>query len=412
MKPPKPIELDGRTGEGGGQLVRLAVALSAVSSTPIRITHVRGNRQGGRGGGLKAQHVASIAYLALATDAETTGLFVGSHTLEFRPRRKPSELVDRKVRIEADSEAASTLLIFQAIFPFLLFAGNEKVEPIEVEIAGGTNVAWSLSWEYFDQVLLPTLEERFGVVVERRLVRRGWSAGGRLERGEVWIRFTPVRVGERLMLREGVGCRYEGRDFEVRAVDVSILAPGNMHEKLQNEIVRGLEEVLPKAEVRFKVVEDTVRESRVYVLLVARSDTLRWGRDVLTSVPKKKKKKGEGDFGEYVARKVCQELWEEVQGRGVVDEYLQDQLVVFQALAEGNTSFPRSGERELEDELADLKLNDKEKMRREKAAEPFGEGSTHTTTARWVTAELLQGVEWYSKGRVCQGAGITMEKPV
>ena len=51
MKEAKPIELDGRTGEGGGQLVRLAVALSAVSTQPIRITHVRGNRQGGRGGG-------------------------------------------------------------------------------------------------------------------------------------------------------------------------------------------------------------------------------------------------------------------------------------------------------------------------------------------------------------------------
>jgi len=51
MKDPKPIILDGRTGEGGGQLVRLAVALSAVSSQPIRITNVRGNRQGGRGGG-------------------------------------------------------------------------------------------------------------------------------------------------------------------------------------------------------------------------------------------------------------------------------------------------------------------------------------------------------------------------
>ncbi len=40
MKDPKPIILDGRTGEGGGQLVRLAVALSAVSSQPIRISNV------------------------------------------------------------------------------------------------------------------------------------------------------------------------------------------------------------------------------------------------------------------------------------------------------------------------------------------------------------------------------------
>jgi RNA 3'-terminal phosphate cyclase (ATP) len=47
----KPIDLDGRTGEGGGQLVRLAVGLSALTTRPIKITNVRGNRPGARGGG-------------------------------------------------------------------------------------------------------------------------------------------------------------------------------------------------------------------------------------------------------------------------------------------------------------------------------------------------------------------------
>lgn len=45
------IELDGRTGEGGGQLVRIAVALAAVTSKSVKITNVRGNRPGPRGGG-------------------------------------------------------------------------------------------------------------------------------------------------------------------------------------------------------------------------------------------------------------------------------------------------------------------------------------------------------------------------
>lgn len=45
----KPIVLDGRTGEGGGQLVRLAVALAAITSQPVKITNVRGNRPKGGG---------------------------------------------------------------------------------------------------------------------------------------------------------------------------------------------------------------------------------------------------------------------------------------------------------------------------------------------------------------------------
>ncbi len=46
------IDLDGRIGEGGGQLVRIAVCLSALTGVPIRIHHVRGNRPGKRGGGM------------------------------------------------------------------------------------------------------------------------------------------------------------------------------------------------------------------------------------------------------------------------------------------------------------------------------------------------------------------------
>lgn len=48
---PNMIDLDGRTGEGGGQVVRIALALSAITGIPIRIHHVRGNRMGPKRGG-------------------------------------------------------------------------------------------------------------------------------------------------------------------------------------------------------------------------------------------------------------------------------------------------------------------------------------------------------------------------
>ena len=41
---PESVALDGRTGEGGGQLCRIAVSLAALTGTPIRIDQVRGNR--------------------------------------------------------------------------------------------------------------------------------------------------------------------------------------------------------------------------------------------------------------------------------------------------------------------------------------------------------------------------------
>ena len=50
-------EIDGAWGEGGGQLIRTAVALAAITHTPIRIHHVRANRQPP---GLAPQHLTAM----------------------------------------------------------------------------------------------------------------------------------------------------------------------------------------------------------------------------------------------------------------------------------------------------------------------------------------------------------------
>ena len=105
---------------------------------------------------------------------------MGSKSFEFKPKLSPAKLANRNIQIKAES-AASSLLVFQSIFPFLLFAGDERGSPITMTIQGGTNVSYSLSYEYLDQVLLPSLE-RFGINVDRKLESRGWSQGTRENR--------------------------------------------------------------------------------------------------------------------------------------------------------------------------------------------------------------------------------------
>lgn len=433
------IELDGRTGEGGGQLVRIACALAAVASQPIRITNVRGNREGPRGGGmsipqstismflrlqqmtdrqgkgLKSQHVTAIDYLARATSANVTGLSIGSHTLQFEPQLRPSALKERTIKIAAESAAASTMLIFQAVFPFLLFAGNDKGEPVTLEISGGTNVSFSLSFEYLDQVLLPTLEDAFGIAVERKLLARGWSLG-RQQRGKVEFAFKPLKPDETLKLKEATGIVYGGGGslpgvHDVEGIDVSMIIPAAMHEMMTEALVGDLDELFRDVDVNFKITEDSGADSRIYVLLVARAGTVRWGRDTLKAMPKKPKGKGAiAAFCADISRNIAKTLYDEVSTGGLVDEFLQDQLVIFQALAEGRTSFPRGEAKDsLEHAIAKLKV-DEGKLRKEKTDDPFGEGSTHTTTARWVTSQLLPSVGWYNKGGVCEGIGMRMKE--
>lgn len=359
--------------------------------------------------GLKSQHVASIEWLAKATGADVKGLEIGSETLEFRPRRGPGELCERNIQIRAESPAASALLIFQAVFPFLLFAGNETIEPIELTISGGTNVSFSLSYEYLDQVLLPTLEDRFGVHVERKLQSRGWSLGS-ASRGLLWFKIQPLSLGSTLKLKTDP-LSVLSEDVVIKSVKATIIAPWNMHHELENALSKDLGQYFPDTSLKFEQTEESGHESRIYVFLVAKSQTLRWGRDLLYS--KKRKGKTLEALAKDVSTAVTQTLRNEIRQSGTVDEFLQDQLVIFQALAQGQTSFPRispQAEASQRDDGMISENNDKFNLKVDKVRGPLGNSesdSKHTTTARWVTTKILEPkVKWYNQGMVCEGIGL------
>ncbi|RDL41614.1 RNA 3'-terminal phosphate cyclase [Venustampulla echinocandica] len=359
------------------------MSLAAITGTPIAIDHVRGNRKGGRGGGLKAQHVSCIKCLAEATAAETTGCIVGSKTISFRARLSPTQLVSRNINVKADS-AASILLVFQSLLPFLLFAGDEEGSPITVVIQGGTNVSFSLSFEYLDQVLLPSLE-RFGIKVERKLEYRGWSHGTP-QVGSAKFKVTPLPLGQPL-----AAPKWPSERGTITNIDITIIVPRHVQDSLKKALLFELNLVFPDVETNFLLVEDSRHNARIYTLLVAHTSTdLRFGRDWLYD--RRTRDKSSDDLSVEIAKRVVDQLDAEVRKGALVDEHLQDQLIIFQALAEGQSNIPGS-----------LETATSDRQRVERADEPFGDGSTHTTTARWVTSQLLPTVVWRDRGRLCEG---------
>lgn len=294
--------------------------------------------------------------------------------------------------------------MLQAILPFLLFASSGG-DPVEVEISGGTNTSKSPSFEYVDQVLIPVLEDRFGVRVERELRKRGWLYG---PAGCIWVRVSPVEKGAALVRARVERDLGDPRNYEVQSVDVSIAVPLRLHGALQTALTKDIAAAFPSAEIVFKVTEDSGHPSRNFVLLVAESATgLRWGRDSLWDF-NPKDVNPEPMAKKLSAAVVSQLAWElKMQGEG--DFHLQDQLVCFQALAAGRSSFVRrGGEGSLHAHSAVTQAVDVcgDELREEDASEPFGHGCRHAQTVRWVAAKMLPGVRFFNGGDVVEGAGV------
>jgi RNA 3'-terminal phosphate cyclase (ATP) len=333
-----------------------------------------------------------VKWLAEATKAQVRGCHVGSQEFEFRPSVPSSQILDRNIQIDTGS-AANILLVFQAIFPFLLFAGDADSSPITVSIRGGTNVSFSLSYDYLDQVLLPTLELLGVPAIERTLQERGWSHGPR-QVGSVKFKFTPLKPGQQLDTASWPNLTEPG---SISRIDATTVVPQELRAPLKRMLELELCRAFPGTAVNFLPSGDSRHPARVYTLLVAHSTTgLRVGHDWLYD--KSTKGKAADKLAADVARRVVGDLDSEVRKGGCVDEYLHDQLVVFQALANGCSSVASEvlgGSRD-DSDLGRVVRGEEE---------PFGTGSMHTKTARWVVSQLLPGVEWRDDGQICHGVG-------
>ena len=172
------IELDG--SDGGGQLVRTALTLSALQGEPFRMEQVRGSRSNP---GLKRQHLACVEAVATLTDAAVDGDALGSETLVFEPTVGPGAPA-APTEIDVDiATAGSVTLVADTLLPLAV----RVREPVTASLSGGTDVRWSPSADYLRRVKLPVLRA-FGLDATVDIERRGfYPAGG----GELAVEIRP-----------------------------------------------------------------------------------------------------------------------------------------------------------------------------------------------------------------------------
>src|SRR3989475_10206359 len=164
------IEIDGSYGEGGGQILRTAVAFSIILGRPVRVTKVRAGRNNP---GLRPQHASVLKILGELCGGRLEGGEFGSTAIAFYPG--VVEASSMKVDM---GTAASITLVLQAVVPATSLSGSS----LELELVGGTDVPWSPTFDYFANVVHKAFWD-FGIRFEVTASRRGYypRGGGRVK---------------------------------------------------------------------------------------------------------------------------------------------------------------------------------------------------------------------------------------
>lgn len=180
------IEIDGSQGEGGGQVLRTALALSLITGKPFRIDRIRANRQKP---GLLRQHLTAVKAASEVGAAAVEGAEIGASTMTFVPQTLRGGALSFAI-----GTAGSTTLVLQTILLPVVLSG----ESATIEIEGGTHNPASPPFDFLDQAYLPLLR-RMGAEISIELARPGfYPAGG----GKIRVAIEGTRQLRRLEVVE------------------------------------------------------------------------------------------------------------------------------------------------------------------------------------------------------------------
>ena len=302
------IEIDGSHGEGGGQLVRTAVALSAVTGKAIRIVNARAKRGNP---GLAPQHVAAVRAVAEVCAADTQGLELRTLSFTFAPRK----LKGGTYRFDIGT-AGSVTLVLQALMPALLASG----EAARVVVTGGTDIWQAPPADYLAQVMGRHLA-RMGAPLQFSIARRGYYPRGG---GEITIEIAPGTLRPMNVEAPGTLRRLDG------AAHVANL-PDHIAERMRAAMLAALGPAARRARIQTRVLGGGDA--------IGRGGSITAWAETEHSVLGAARVARLGVRAETLGEEVGGELRADLEAGATADTHAADQLLVYLALAGGASSF-------------------------------------------------------------------------
>jgi len=307
------IEIDGSFGEGGGQILRTALSLSALFMKPFRIFNIR---KGRKKPGLMPQHLTCVRAMQLLSRAEVTGGEMGSTELVFRP----NNVTGGEFFFDIGT-AGSTSLVLQTIIPSLIFL-KEKTSLI---LKGGTHVPFSPSFDYVSNVFAVILE-RIGIKIDLKIESCGfYPKGGGKIRADIFpaADIKPLRVVER---GEALGIRgYSG----VGNLPLSIA------ERQKNSAVNKIRYELSdlKCPVEIEPVSVAAQGQGTFMYIHLESENFFAG---FSALGERKKR------AEAVGEKAAEDLIKYYSTNAALDQHLPDQIVLYLSMSKEESVFTTS----------------------------------------------------------------------
>ena len=300
------IEIEGSYGEGGGQILRTAVALSAFLNSPCKITDIRHGRPKP---GLRPQHLAGVQAVAELSHAEVEGLQLNSQEMTFKPR----EIAGGELRIDIGTAGAIGLVLQTLMLPAI-----KAPSPLQLTITGGTDVPWAPTVGYLKEVTLPVLE-RMDYRAEITVIKRGYYPRGG---GEVSVDLKRADLSPLQLLDPGEIQMIRGQSHASEA-----LRDRRVAERQREAAMKVLNKSAFSAEIEVEYGSTKSPGSGIDLWALAEDTVL--GFNALGA---------RGKRAEEVGAEAAAALLRQVESGTALDEWMGDQILPFLAVAGGESA--------------------------------------------------------------------------
>ncbi|MFW5713473.1 MAG: RNA 3'-terminal phosphate cyclase [Brevefilum sp.] len=290
------VEIDGSYGEGGGQILRSSLTLSALTGMPLHIHHIRTNRDQP---GLRQQHLTAVKAIGRITRAEVQGATLNSTELTL----KPKGIHAGKYQFDIPTAGALTLVL-QTIFLPLSFADGTSW----VALTGGTHVHWSPIYHYLQEHWLPIMDE-LGLRLKIALGKAGFFPGGG---GEVTLKVLQAKS------LKPFTCTDRGDLVTIRGLSGVANLEDDIAKRQKHQALKRLYDVCQNSKI--KTMRLPAPGKGTFVLLKA--DFANCGSACFTALG------APGKPAEQVADEAVDQLMDFFDTDGCLDHFLADQLLL------------------------------------------------------------------------------------